>query len=246
MDDREQFAAERKGHLAALAADAELAAASVDAYRRADEHGFSYVWDWMGLPVIQSPTDLVVLQEIIWRTRPQLIVETGVARGGSIVFFGSILELVGDGSVLGIDLDVRPHNRAAIEGHPGAHRIELLEGSSIAPDVVEAVRQRCASVERVMVVLDADHTDSHVRAEIDAYAPMVTPGQYLVVADTIVEHLPTQVHRPRPWGPGDNPATAVTAFLAASQDFVVDADIDAKLVLSSSPGGYLRRRTAAP
>lgn len=244
MDDREEFAAQRLAHLSAMAADAELAQVSVDAYRRADEHGFSYVWDWLGMPVIQSPTDLVVLQEIIWRTRPQLIVETGVARGGSVVFFASMLELIGEGEVLGIDVEIRAHNRAAIEAHPLGRRIQLIEGSSTSAAVVDEVARRCESVERVMVVLDADHTHLHVLNELDRYAPLVTPGQYLVVADTIVERLPAQVHRPRAWGPGDNPATALAEFLARADDFVVDEEIDAKLIVSSSPGGYVRRRDA--
>jgi len=241
MGDREDFEALRSAHLAALAGDAGLRDASTEVYRRADVHGFSYVWDWLGMPVIQTPTDIVVLQEIVWRTRPQLVVETGVARGGSVVLFASLLELVGEGEVVGVDVDIRAHNRAAIDAHPMRHRITLVEGSSTDGDVVEEVRRRCGTVDRVMVVLDSDHTSAHVEAELAAYADLVTPGQYLVVADTVVEHLPVQSHRPRAWGPGDNPATALAAFLGRDDRFVVDAEIDAKLLLSSSPRGYLRR-----
>lgn len=242
MDDREEFEAVRQGHRAALGGDDALHEASIDVYRRADEHGYSYVWDWLGLPIIQSPVDIVVLQEVVWRTRPQLVIETGVARGGSVALFASLLELLGEGRVLGVDIEIRAGNRAALDEHPLRHRIDLLEGSSTAPSTLEEVTQRAKAVERVMVVLDSDHTHAHVREELDAYAPLVSPGQYLVVADTIVEHLPRQVHRPRAWGPGDNPATALDAFLAADDRFEVDVDIDAKLLLSSSPRGYLRRR----
>jgi cephalosporin hydroxylase len=191
------------------------------------------------------PADVVAVQEIVWSTRPQLVVETGVARGGSLALYASILELLGEGEVLGIDIDIRAHNRTAIEAHPLAKRITLLEGSSVAPDVVGAVQARAAAVERVMVVLDSDHSHDHVLAELRAYAPMVSVGQFLVVADTMVEEMPTPEHRPRPWGPGNSPASAVSAWLGERGDraaeFVPDEVVNAKLLVSASRGGYLRR-----
>jgi len=240
-DDRAEFAAERTTSALAIGADAELNRRATELFAAADEHRYSYVWSWLGVPIIQVPADIVAMQEIIWDTRPQLVVETGVARGGSLIFHASMLQLLGEGEVLGIDIDIRPHNRESIESHPLAHRIRLLEGSSTDAAILDDVSARCRDVERVMVVLDSNHTHDHVLAELNAYADLVTVGQYLVVADTIVEALPVQSHRPRPWGPGDNPATAVREFLGGRSDFVVAEELNAKLLVTSSPGGYLRR-----
>lgn len=240
-DDREEFRQEKRRHASEMAADRELAEAATALYAGADRHNWSYQWTWLGVPIIQIPTDIVASQELVWATRPQLIIETGVARGGSIVFWASMLELIGEGTVLGIDIDIRPHNREAVESHPLAGRVALFEGSSIGDEAIAAATEAASGVERVMVVLDSNHTHEHVLAELEAYGPLVTPGQYLVVSDTIVEHIPAQDHRPRPWGPGDNPATAVDAYLAAHGEFSRDEELTAKLLLTSSPGGYLRR-----
>jgi cephalosporin hydroxylase len=241
-DDREEFERTKRESAAGMAADGELAAVALDLNVRADRHDWSYQWSWLGLPVIQMPPDIVVLQEIIWETRPQLVIETGVARGGSLVLSASILQLIGDGRVLGIDIDIRAHNREAIESHPLAHRIEMIEGSSVDETVLAEVRRAADGVERVMVVLDSNHTHAHVLAELRAYAPLVTVGQYLVVADTFVEDIPSQQHRPgRPWGPGDNPATALREWLADTDAFEPDPFVNAKLLVTASPGGYLRR-----
>ena len=158
------------------------------------------------------------------------------------MFWASMLQLLGRGLVLGIDIDIRAHNRTAIEEHPFADRIRLVEGSSLGEEALAAARSAAAEVGRVMVVLDSNHTHEHVLAELEAYAPLVTAGQYLIVSDTIIEHIPTQDHRPRPWGKGDNPATAVDAFLAEHGEFERDEELASKLLLTSSPGGYLRRR----
>ena len=198
-------------------------------------------WSWLGVPVIQMPSDIVALQEILWETRPQLVIETGVARGGSLILSASILELIGEGEVLGIDIDVRAHNRETIESHPLSRRIRLVEGSSLDDAVVAQARAAAEQVERVMVVLDSNHTHEHVLAELRAYAPLVTVGQFLVVADTFIEHIPPQEHRPRPWGPGDNPGTALRAWLEETDAFEADAFVNAKLLLTATPEGYLRR-----
>jgi cephalosporin hydroxylase len=241
QDDRARFEAARRGAAARMAADEALAADALAVNVAADRYDWSYQWSWLGVPVIQMPPDLVVLQEIIWETRPQLVIETGIARGGSLVFSASLLELLGEGEVLGIDIDIRPHNRAAIAAHPLAHRIRTIEGSSVEETVVEEARRAALAVERVMVILDSDHTHDHVLAELRAYGPLVTVGQFLVVADTFVEDIPSQEHRPRPWGPGNNPATALRAWLRESDGFEPDAFVNAKLLLTASPGGYLRR-----
>jgi cephalosporin hydroxylase len=227
-----------------MADDAALQADALALNVAADRYDWSYQWSWLGLPVIQMPPDIVVLQEIIWETRPQLIIETGIARGGSLVLSASILQLLGEGDVLGIDIDIRAHNRAAIEAHPLAHRITMIEGSSLDPAVVGEARARADDVERVMVVLDSNHTHEHVLAELERFAPMVTAGQFLVVADTFVDDIPPQEHRPRPWGPGNSPGSALDAWLAAGGEadaFERDPFANAKLLLTASPGGYLRR-----
>lgn len=244
-DDRDEFEAERRVSARNMAADPDTQAAASRLYEAADAHDWPYQWDWLGLPIIQMPPDIVVLQEIIWTCRPQLIVETGVARGGSLALSASILELLGEGEVLGIDIDIRAHNRGAIEAHPLAKRIRLLEGSSVDDAVLDEVRTAAAAVDRVMVMLDSDHSHDHVLAELRAYAEVVTVGQFLVVADTMVEELPTPEHRARPWGAGNSPASALRAWREEVGDdgpvFEADAFIDAKLLVSNSRGGYLRR-----
>jgi cephalosporin hydroxylase len=240
-DDRADFERERRQAAARMAADETLAADALALNAAADRHDWSYQWSWLGLPVIQLPPDIVVLQELIWETRPQLVIETGIARGGSLVLYASILELLGEGEVLGIDVDIRAHNRRAIEAHPLAKRIRMFEGSSLDDDVVARARAAAVEVERVMVVLDSNHTQAHVLQELRAYGPLVTVGQFLVVADTFVEQIPAQEHRAREWGPGNNPATALRAWLDEVDDFEPDPFVNSKLLLTASPGGYLRR-----
>jgi cephalosporin hydroxylase len=240
-NDRARFEEEKREAAARMAADEELAREALALNVAADRHDWSYQWSWLGLPVIQMPPDIVVLQEVIWETRPQLVIETGIARGGSLVLYASILELLGEGEVLGIDVDIRAHNRGAIEAHPLAGRIRMIEGSSLDPDVVARARASAAEAERVMVVLDSNHTHEHVLGELRAYGRLVTVGQFLVVADTFVEQIPAQEHRPREWGPGNNPATALRAWLDEVDGFEPDQFVNAKLLLTASPGGYLRR-----
>jgi cephalosporin hydroxylase len=244
-DDRAEFEVRRQELAAGMAADPELRALARELLVASDRHDWSYQWTWLGVPIIQMPPDIVVLQEIIWRCRPDLIIETGVARGGSLVFEASMLQLLGHGRVLGIDIDIRPHNRASIEDHPLAHRIDLLQGSSIDDGLLAQVHAAAGRAERVMVILDSNHTHEHVLAELRAYAPLVTEGQFLVVADTMVEVVPPQQHRPRPWGPGDNPMTALDAFLAETDTFVEDEFVNAKVLVTASPRGYLRRTRPA-
>lgn len=219
---------------------------------------YSYNFYWAGRPIIQYPQDMVALQEIVWATRPDLIIETGIAHGGSLILSASLLAMLeycdaaeaGETldparprrKVLGIDIDIRPHNRAAIESHPLAARIEMIEGSSIAPAVVADVRARAEGAGRVMVCLDSNHTHDHVFAELEAYAGLVTVGCYCIVFDTVVEDLPAELTGDRPWGPGDNPKTAVHAWLPDNPDFEIDHDRDAQLLISVAPHGYLRRK----
>lgn len=208
---------------------------------------YSYNFSWLGRPIIQYPQDMVAMQEIIWQTQPDLIVETGVAHGGSVIFYASLLELVaacggGQGEVLGIDIQIRPHNRAAIETHPMSQRITIIEGSSIAPEVVQKVRERARGGQRLLVCLDSMHTHDHVLAELEAYAPLVSVGSYCVVFDTIIEDMPDDSFPDRPWGKGNNPKTAVWEFLRSHPEFEIDETIQNKLLITVAPDGYLIRR----
>ena len=221
--------------------DRELEQRTHNWFEQASKYEYSYHFTWMGRPIIQFPQDMVALQEIIWETRPQLIVETGVAHGGSLIFHASLLELIGgNGRVLGIDIDIRPHNRAAIESHPMFKRIILAEGSSTAPEMQSVARQMAADCERVMVILDSNHTHEHVRAELDLYGSLVTRGCYLVVLDTIIDRMGEAFSNDRPWGPGRSPLTAVQEFLKTSNRFVLNSEIDNKLLITVAPGGYLK------
>lgn len=224
-----------------MARDPELADAASRLFSKSCEYKYSYNFAWLGRPIIQYPQDIVAMQEIIWRVRPDLIIETGVALGGSIVFYASMLELIGgEGRVLGIDIDIRAHNRAEIERHRMAHRIELLEGSSVDEHVAEKVRASARGRERVLVVLDSNHTHEHVARELELYSPLVTKDSYLVVFDTVVEDMPEDAFPDRPWGRGNNPKTAVHEFLRTTDRFVVDEEYNSKLLLTVAPDGYLR------
>ncbi|HRO97196.1 MAG TPA: cephalosporin hydroxylase family protein [Ferruginibacter sp.] len=202
---------------------------------------YSYNFTWMGRPIIQYPQDMIAMQEIIWRVQPDLIIETGIAHGGSLIYYASILELIGKGKVLGIDIDIRAHNRIEIEKHPMFKRIEMIQGSSVDPEIIGKVGDIAKQYKTVMVSLDSNHTHEHVLKELKGYAPMVTPGSYLVCFDTIVEHLPDDYLPGRPWKQGDNPKTAVKEFLKGNDSFEVDVDIDNKLLISVAPGGYLKK-----
>ncbi|CAN5672722.1 cephalosporin hydroxylase family protein [soil metagenome] len=239
-DDRAEFDAMKLRTALEMAADTELHERALQVSIDADRYSYSYQWTWLGLPIIQMPPDIVATQELIWNGRPQLIIETGIARGGSAILSASILEVIGEGRVVAVDIDIRAHNRAAIEEHPLSRRIDLIEGSSVDPAVVEEVAARASGVDRVMVILDSNHTHEHVLAELEAYAPLVTPGQFLVVADTAVEHIPVQDHRPRPWGPGNSPASAMDEYVSRFPRFEPDPHLNAKLLMTSTPGGYLR------
>ena len=202
---------------------------------------YAYNFRWLGRPIIQFPQDMIAMQEIIWRVQPELIIETGIAHGGSLIYYASLLELIGKGEILGIDVDIRQHNRAAIEKHPMSKRISMIQGSAIAMDVINTVRGRAVTKSPVLVVLDSNHTHEHVLAELRSYANLVTIGSYCVVFDTVVEDLPTDLQNKRPWSVGNNPKTAVREFLREDSRFEVDLDVEAKVLITVGPGGYLKR-----
>ena len=203
--------------------------------------GYSYNFTWMGRPIIQYPQDMIAMQEIIWEVKPDLIIETGIAHGGSLIYYASILELIGKGEVLGIDIDIRFHNRKEIEKHPMFSRITMIEGSAISNEVIDQVSSHVSGKPTVMVCLDSNHTHGHVLKELELYSPFVTVGSYLVTFDTIVEDLPADLYKDRHWTVGDNPKTAVREFLESNDDFIVNSEIDNKLLVSVAPGGYLKR-----
>ncbi len=256
-DDRDAFATACAEQVLAQGSDARVRAATHEWMIATQPHQYSYHFSWLGLPVIQYPPDIVAMQELIWEVKPDLIIETGIARGGSLLLSASVLALLelADASeaeemlnplaprrhVLGIDIDIRPHNREAIERHPLAPRISMIEGSSVAAEVISSVKERAARAERVMVLLDSNHTQEHVLAELEAYASLVSPGSYCVVFDTIVEDLPADMFLNRSWGPGNSPKTAVNQFLALHTEFTSDTTIDNKLLISVAPQGYLKR-----
>jgi len=268
MNPVEKFRAECLDEIAAFGADRDIAAKTNEWISLANKGKYSYHFEFLGRPVIQYPQDMVAVQELIWSIKPDLIVETGIAHGGSLVMSAGMLALLDycDAAgaafdprqsrrrVVGIDIDIRPHNRAAIEAHPLAHKIELIQGSSIDPAVVETVRKMASGHETVLVLLDSNHTHDHVLAELEAYAPLTSRGSYCVVFDTIIETLPSDMFQDRPWSHGDNPRTAVHEFLkrlaeegrTASDgtplDLVIDKTIENKLLITVAPDGYLRRR----
>ncbi len=225
-----------------MLADRELQELSFNWLRAVSKHKYAYQFRWLGIPIIQLPQDMIAAQELIWQIKPDLIVETGIAHGGSLVFYASLLELIGDADsqVLGIDIDIREHNRRAVESHPMAKRITMLQGSAISENIVRQVNDFAKSKRRVMVMLDSNHTHEHVKRELELYSPLVRKGSYLIVFDTAIEGMPEELFPDRPWKTGNNPRTAVWEFLKTNDRFEIDKGIDSKLLVTVAPDGYLR------
>lgn len=203
---------------------------------------YHYHFSWLGVPVIQFPSDIVAMQELIWDVKPDLIIETGIARGGSIVFYASMLQLLGgDGLVIGVDIDIRDHASKAIESHALANRIVLVQGSSVANDTIREVTRRAEGRKNVLVILDSNHTQEHVAGELELYSQFVTPGSYIVVLDTVIDDLPDQFHEGRPWKAGHGPKAAVHNFLANHPEFQIDRKYEGKLLVTVAPDGFLKR-----
>ena len=244
QDDRAEFEKQKQLDVDRLGKDKNVFEISKNTIMALDSYNYTYLWSWMGLPIIQWPADIMATQEVIWRIKPDVIIETGVARGGSMVFLASMLKLIGKGKVIGVDIDIRPHNRKAIEEHPLAEFIELIEGPSTSKRVLNRVSELIKPQDVVMVILDSDHSYDHVLDECRAYSRFVSVGSYLVVADTFVGHLnqdEAPKNRSKLWYKGNEPLAARDAFLSESEDFQIDHTVNDKLVLSSSPGGYLLR-----
>jgi cephalosporin hydroxylase len=257
MTQYEQFKQECRREIEQIGQDKSLIAVTQDWVNRANAQKYSYHFEWLGRPIIQYPQDIVAMQELIWSIKPDLIIETGIAHGGSLIFSASMLAhldmcdaiqagayinpKVSNRKVLAIDIDIRAHNRELIENHPFASRIQMIEGSSIDIKIIEQVKAIASPYKRILVCLDSNHTHHHVLAELEAYAPLTTIGSYCVVFDTIIEDLPEGMFPDRPWGAGDNPKTAVHEYLKTHQEFSIDKSIDHKLLISVAPDGYLKR-----
>lgn len=238
-------------------ANPDLKSATQNWFNLANQHKYSYHFEWMGRPIIQYPQDMTAMQEVIWEVKPDLIIETGIAHGGSLIMNASLLAMLDyceaieqsqlidpkkpKRRVLGIDIDIREHNRKAIEEHPMSNRIDMIQGSSVAEDIVAKVHEYAKSYKRILVSLDSNHTHEHVLAELQAYAPLTSKDSYCVVFDTIVEDMPAGMFPDRPWGKGDNPKTAVWEYLKTHPEFEIDKSIQNKLLITVAPDGYLKR-----
>jgi cephalosporin hydroxylase len=247
MTPYEAFKNECSEEIVVQGGDRQLSQVTREWMKQVSSCKYSYHFEWLGRPIIQYPQDIIAMQEIIWAVQPDLIIETGVAHGGSLIFSASMLELNAacggpqNAEVLGLDIDIRTHNREAIEAHPMAKRISMIQGSSVATEIIEQVKAKAASKQRVLVCLDSNHTHGHVFAELEAYAPLTSVGSYCVVFDTIIEDLPARMFPDRPWGLGNNPKTAVWEYLKTHPEFEIDKRIDHKLLISVAPDGYLKR-----
>lgn len=257
MSEYTKFKKECEKEIVTLGKDTEIQELTNEWLVKVNEKKYSYHFEWMGRPIIQYPQDVVAMQELIWTVKPDLIIETGIAHGGSLIFSASMLALLdmseaidtnkkidpktSKRKVVGIDIDIRAHNLEAIKSHPMASRIHMIQGSSISADVIDEVKQYAADYERILVCLDSNHTHEHVLAELEAYAPLVSKESYCVVFDTVIEDLPDEMFPNRNWGQGDNPKTAVWEYLKTHPEYEIDESIQHKLQITVAPDGYLRR-----
>ena len=240
-DSHQIFLDERYADQQLMIRDPEVAAAGLRFIELTLKYKYSLNFSWLGRPIVQLPQDILAIQELEWRVKPDLIIETGVAHGGSLILHASILELIGsDGRVLGIDVDIRGQNRKAIEEHPLAKRIDMIEGSSTDEGVIRQVRDLSRDRRRVMVILDSHHTHEHVSKELGLYSPLVSRGSYLIVLDTVIEDLPEDSYPDRAWGKGNNPKTAVWNFLKKNTRFAIDKDFEQKMGITCAPDGFLK------
>jgi cephalosporin hydroxylase len=237
---REGFEREKTEDIKRARADTELLRKSRDFLVHSDQYKYGYFWTWMGLPLIQMPEDIVLTQEILWETKPDFVIEAGIAWGGSLAMYASFQELQGSGHVFGIDVTIPKHNSDAIMSTPVSHRISLIEGSSTDPEVHRAITEQIPHDSNILLILDSNHTHKHVLAELNLWSSLLRPGNFIIVSDTIVEVIPTQTHRPRPWGPGNNPMTAMLEFLLANDRFTSENSYSHRAFASFNPSGYLK------
>ncbi len=243
MFDREQFNKQKQINIEKAFKDESLHKTALEFITKSDEHNYAYNWTWLGLPIIQMPEDMIIIQEIIWETKPDIIIETGIAWGGSIILYAGILELLGKGKVIGIDTVLPEKNINEIMKYHFSHRIELLEGSSTDFLMYQQIKKNIISTDKIMVILDSNHTHEHVFNELNMYNNLVALGNYLIISDTVIEEIPEQLHRPRKWSHGNNPRTAVDIFLQSPEGFCFsrDNEYNKKAINSFTRNGYLKR-----
>ncbi len=246
MSEIEKFKKQREELIRSNGSNNELKDSADVFLTKSAKVNYSYNFSWLGRPIIQYPQDMIAIQEIIWEVKPDMIIETGIAHGGSLILSASMLTLleacgeIENGKVLGIDIDIREHNKNAIESHPMSKKISMYQGSSIDKDMIEKVYEFAKEGKKIMIFLDSMHSHDHVLEELRAYASLTSIGSYCVVFDTLIEDRP-QGFYDRPWDKGDNPKTAVWEYLKECDDFIIDKDIDNKILISVAPDGYLKR-----
>ena len=234
-----EFEKENKKNIKLMSKNPKLKKITRSWFDLAFKYQYSYHFTWLGRPIIQFPQDMVALQEIIWEIKPDIIIETGIAHGGSIIFSASMLQLIGKGKVIGIDIDIRKQNRIEIEKHPSYKRIKMIEGSSVEPKIIKKVFSAVKNKKKIMLLLDSNHTHEHVLKELEAYSSLVKKGSYIIVFDTMVEDMPENSFPNRPWNKKNNPKTAVRKFLKKNKRFKVNKKFENKLLITSSPEGFL-------
>lgn len=239
MFNRDDFDKERIQLIKELEQDISLKSQGINLVNLSNHMKYAYVWNWFGLPIIQMPEDVMKVQEVIFETKPDYIIETGVAWGGSLLFYASILESIGHGQIIGIDITIPEHNRDIIMSSPGSNRIKLLEGSSTSEDIFMKVTKSLPTNSKVLLILDSNHTSEHVTAELNLWSPLVTSGSYIIVCDTIVEFIDAPADRVRPWGKGNNPYTSVLKFLDDNERFTTENEYNRKSLTSFHPDGFL-------
>jgi cephalosporin hydroxylase len=238
---KEKFLERDKVLIADMARNETLKKTSALWLSEASKYEYAYHFSWLGLPIIQLPQDIVAMQEIMWQVKPDLVIETGVAYGGSLIFYASMMEMLGgDGQVVGIDVDLKNENRSAIQNHPLYKRITIIDGSSIDSTVAQRVCELAQGKKSILVVLDSNHTYKHVLAELELYSKLVTKDSYLVVFDTVIEDMPDTFSPYKKWSENNNPKAAVRDFLKQNDRFVIDKFTEDKLLITASPDGYLK------
>jgi cephalosporin hydroxylase len=244
MNEIEKFNFEKENN---IKKQSEKRSLGIDFINKTVDTQYTYNFSWLGRPIIQYPQDIVAMQELIWKVKPDLIIETGIAHGGSLIFTASMLTLletcgeIKNGRVLGIDIDIREHNKKAIQDHPMSKKITMFEGSSISDEMIKKVNDFAKKGKRIMVILDSNHTHDHVLAELEAYANLVSKDSYCIIFDTVIEDMPDNSFPNRPWGKGNNPKTAVWKYLKTHSEFEIDESVQNKQLITVAPDGYLKR-----
>lgn len=244
MNEIEKFNFEKENN---IKKQSEKRTLGIDFINKTVDTQYTYNFSWLGRPIIQYPQDMIAMQELIWKVKPDLIIETGIAHGGSLIFTASMLTLletcgeIENGLVLGIDIDIREHNKKAIQDHPMSKKITMFEGSSVSDEMIKKVNDFAKKGKRIMVILDSNHTHDHVLAELEAYANLVSKDSYCIIFDTVIEDMPDNSFPNRPWGKGNNPKTAVWKYLKTHSEFEIDESVQNKQLITVAPDGYLKR-----